>query len=137
MGMFATTKKWWKTINGMDSGLQIWGGENIEVSLRTWLCGGEIRVARGSFVDHTFRSKFPYTVDAYAYRRNVVRIAEAWFDEPSKVKFYQVMKIPAKSVEYGNIDEIIDLQKRLKCHSFAWYVKKFKNRSPVETEAKW
>ena len=48
MGMFATTKQWWQEIGGMDDGLLIWGGENIEISLRTWLCGGEIVVARES-----------------------------------------------------------------------------------------
>ena len=38
--------------------------------------GGEIRVARGSFVDHAFRTKFPYEVRGDLYRRNIVRIAE-------------------------------------------------------------
>jgi polypeptide N-acetylgalactosaminyltransferase len=67
MGMFATTKKWWDHIGGMDRGLDTWGGENIEISLRTWLCGGDIVVARGAVVDHAFRTQFPYKVDAYAY----------------------------------------------------------------------
>ena len=60
-GMFATTKEWW--LKGqMDAGRAIWGGENVEISLRTWLCGGQILVARSSFVAHTFRDKFPYSV---------------------------------------------------------------------------
>lgn len=62
--MFATTKEWW--LKGeMDAGLQIWGGENVEISLRTWLCGGEIYVAKSSYVAHAFRSKFPYAVAYY------------------------------------------------------------------------
>lgn len=28
----------------------------------TWLCGGQVLVARDSFVAHVFRSKFPYKV---------------------------------------------------------------------------
>lgn len=60
-GMFATTKEWW--LRGeMDPGLDIWGGENVEISLRTWLCGGEIYVAKSSYVAHAFRNKFPYDV---------------------------------------------------------------------------
>ena len=52
--MFATTKEWW--LKGqMDPGLAIWGGENVEISLRTWLCGVQILVAKSSYVAHTFR----------------------------------------------------------------------------------
>jgi hypothetical protein len=89
MGMFATTKRWWQEIDGMDRGLLIWGGENIDISLRTWLCGGEIVVARGSFIDHAFRTATdtaPWgSLPAAIHRRNLVRVVEAWFDAPSKV----------------------------------------------------
>ena len=30
--------------------MRAWGGENIDQSLRTWLCGGEIVYAEGSRV---------------------------------------------------------------------------------------
>lgn len=32
-----------------------WGGENIDQSLRSWLCGGRIEVAQGAFVAHMWR----------------------------------------------------------------------------------
>jgi polypeptide N-acetylgalactosaminyltransferase len=111
--MFATTKRWWTTIGGMDTDLSTWGGENIEISLRTWLCGGEIRVARGSRIDHAFRTKFPYTVDGGLYRHKASGI------------------LPG-SVPFGSIDEQLATQKRLKCKPFAWYLKKFANRSPID-----
>jgi polypeptide N-acetylgalactosaminyltransferase len=130
--MFATTKRWWTTIGGMDTDLSTWGGENIEISLRTWLCGGEIRVARGSRIDHAFRTKFPYTVDGGLYRRNLVRIAEAWMDLKSRQKFYKASGILPGSVPFGSIDEQLATQKRLKCKPFAWYLKKFANRSPID-----
>lgn len=31
-----------------------WGGENLEQSMRVWMCGGEIFVVRDSFVGHIF-----------------------------------------------------------------------------------
>ena len=34
MGMFATTKYWWNQ-GAMDPQLRIWGGENVEISLRS------------------------------------------------------------------------------------------------------
>jgi polypeptide N-acetylgalactosaminyltransferase len=132
MGMFATSKKWWLTIGGMDSDLSIWGGENIEISLRTWLCGGEIRVARGSKIDHAFRTKFPYKVDGYAYRRNIVRIVEAWMDDEAKKKYYSASGFPAGSVPFGSVDEQRSTQKKLQCKPWSWYAKKFRNRAPVD-----
>lgn len=60
-GMFATSKEWW-SLGRMDPGLRVWGGENVEISFRTWLCGGTIRVAKSSYVAHAFRDRFPYAV---------------------------------------------------------------------------
>ena len=61
MGMFATTKAWWNE-GAMDPDLKTWGGENVEISFRTWLCGGRIVVAKDSYVAHYFRTKPTYSV---------------------------------------------------------------------------
>ena len=45
---FAFTKKWWQESGGFDTGMEKWGGENIEFSLRTWLCGGSVEIIRDS-----------------------------------------------------------------------------------------
>ena len=131
MGMFATTKQWWRDIDGVDSGLEVWGGENIEVSIRTWLCGGRIRVSRGSGVDHVFREKFPYKVDGFAYQKNICRIAEAWMDDPSKAIFYKAIGVERGSIDVGNLDAIRATQKKANCKPWSWYLNKFKNRTPL------
>lgn len=61
MGMFAITKFWWEQ-GQMDPALDVWGGENVEISFRTWLCGGRIMVARDAYVAHYFRTKPTYSV---------------------------------------------------------------------------
>ena len=61
MGMFAITKYWWQQ-GQMDPALDVWGGENVEISFRTWLCGGRIMVARDAYVAHYFRTKPTYKV---------------------------------------------------------------------------
>lgn len=61
MGMFAITKSWWQQ-GQMDPALDVWGGENVEISFRTWLCGGRIMVARDAYVAHYFRTKPTYKV---------------------------------------------------------------------------
>lgn len=40
---------------GYDEHMIAWGGENIDQSLRSWLCGGRIEVAEGAFVAHMWR----------------------------------------------------------------------------------
>ena len=129
MGMFATTKQWWTTIGGMDDGLETWGGENIEVSLRTWMCGGDILVGRGAVVYHAFRTAFPYAVSGVAMQRNLVRVAEAWIDDDeSRAEFYKAIHVVPGSIDVGNLDAIRLLQKRLQCKNWKWYLSKFPGR---------
>ena len=38
----AVQKKYFLTIGGFDEGMNVWGGENIELAIRNWLCGGRV-----------------------------------------------------------------------------------------------
>ena len=73
----------------MDAGLQVWGGENVEISFRTWLCGGRIVVARDAYVAHLFRTKPTYNYDTSLVTKNYIRIAHVWLDENSLQEFYK------------------------------------------------
>jgi hypothetical protein len=41
-GIFAMEKRFYDEIGGFDSALRLWGQDNVELSLRVWMCGGEI-----------------------------------------------------------------------------------------------
>lgn len=134
MGMFSTSKYWWKR-GAMDNGLGRWGGENIEISLRTWLCGGRIRVAKDSYVAHAFRSRFPYKVSMDDINRNNLRVASVWLDGEYLQKYYQAAHIALKEdglpkLEIGDISRRLALKEQLHCKPFSWYVEYFKGRAP-------
>ena len=38
----AVQKKHFYDIGAFDPGMNVWGGENIEVAMRNWMCGGEV-----------------------------------------------------------------------------------------------
>lgn len=65
---YATTKSWWKKIDGL-AGLNIYGLEEAFMSIKTWLMGGRCEVLKDFGVGHVYRSEningvLPNEIDA-------------------------------------------------------------------------
>jgi len=61
-----TTREWNDYIGLLDERVGSWGNVGIEVSLRTWLCGGSLIVNRKAWQAHWFRKDeggFPYPMN--------------------------------------------------------------------------
>ncbi|CAE7030114.1 GALNT14 [Symbiodinium natans] len=126
-GLFAIAKRWWHESGEYDYGMNMWGAENIEQSIRIWLCGGEIFVARDSRVAHVFRRSFPYAVNNTEVYINKVRTVETWFDDYKRF-FYAADPAAERFVDaMGDISDRQALKKQLNCKPFSWYVTKFKD----------
>ncbi len=66
-----------------------WGGENIEQSLRCWMCGGEIVVERTSQVGHIFfRPQPPNKVKPLTVPRNKARVMDCFLKNINRSFFY-------------------------------------------------
>ena len=121
---FAFTKSWWEECGGFDTGMKIWGGENIEFSLRTWLFGGTVELV-DCFVAHWFKGKFQYHMPNNILLENKSRIAESWFDGYTQ-RFYGAVGMPRGSINFGDIRDVLRIKCRKQKNSFDWFLNKFR-----------
>uniref|UniRef100_A0A1W7RFJ2 Polypeptide N-acetylgalactosaminyltransferase n=1 Tax=Agkistrodon contortrix contortrix TaxID=8713 RepID=A0A1W7RFJ2_AGKCO len=121
-GLFAMDREYFNALGQYDSGMDIWGGENLEISFRIWMCGGKLFIIPCSRVGHIFRKRRPYGSpggqDTMAH--NSLRLAHVWMDEYKEQYF--ALRPELRTRNYGNITDRVELRKKLNCKSFKWYL---------------
>lgn len=121
-GLFAIDRSYFYEIGAYDEGMNIWGGENLEMSFRVWQCGGRIEIAPCSHVGHLFRKSSPYSFPGGISKTlysNLARVALVWMDEWGEF-YFKFSDLARKVRDEQNVTARVELRKNLQCKSFGW-----------------
>uniref|UniRef100_A0A8C6TLS6 Polypeptide N-acetylgalactosaminyltransferase n=1 Tax=Neogobius melanostomus TaxID=47308 RepID=A0A8C6TLS6_9GOBI len=121
-GLFAVDRKWFWELGGYDTGLEIWGGEQYEISFKVWMCGGRMEDIPCSRVGHIYRKYVPYKVPGgISLAKNLKRVAEVWMDEFAE--FVYQRRPEYRHLSAGDMTAQKELRAKLGCKRFQWFMK--------------
>uniref|UniRef100_A0A3B3ZA98 Polypeptide N-acetylgalactosaminyltransferase n=1 Tax=Periophthalmus magnuspinnatus TaxID=409849 RepID=A0A3B3ZA98_9GOBI len=138
-GLFAVDRKWFWELGEDMTGLEIWGGEQYEISFKVWMCGGRMEDIPCSRVGHIYRKYVPYKVPGgISLAKNLKRVAEVWMDEFAE--FVYQRRPEYRHLSAGDMTAQKELRAKLNCKSFKWFMKEVawdlpKHYPPVEPPA--
>lgn len=125
-GLFAIERDYFFEIGLYDPGLEIWGGENFELSYKIWMCGGEVLFVPCSRVGHVYRlpgwsgNPPPDYVPANPSLRNYIRVVETWWDEYKE--YFYASRPETINMPFGDISAQVKFRRDNKCKSFKWFM---------------
>lgn len=109
----ATTKAWFDHLGGFDVEMLPGPGEDIELSLRSWLFGGSVKVCD----DATIASALEVDYGAVS---NLARIVEAWLPNQAS-HFYNARGVKPSELSIGRLNNLSRLQSKQR-RAVEWFL---------------
>jgi hypothetical protein len=116
---------------GFDPGLEGWGGEDAELSLRLWTLGYECHVLPGVAVGHHFRERLPHLKRPCAVLHNYLRIGAVHFSTHALeqlVEAYRTSPFLAEALAWvldGDVACRRQEHRARRVHDDAWFFDRF------------
>ncbi|XP_036336261.1 N-acetylgalactosaminyltransferase 6-like [Rhagoletis pomonella] len=124
-GLFSIAREWFWELGGYDDGLDIWGGEQYDLSFKIWMCGGRLLDVPCSRVGHIFRNDkwpgVPNNRKGDYLHKNYKRIVEVWMDDYKKYVYQHAPGLYEK-IKEGDLTEPKAVRQNLNCKSFKWFM---------------
>ena len=124
----AVNRTSFEALGTFDDGMNVWGGENIELAFRAWMCGGQVLTVPCSRIGHLFRA-LPYVDEAWQARwqKNLMRVADVWLGDYRRYFYLSTRVYPARRVNFTaaertSLQRRVQLRQALRCHTFDWYL---------------
>lgn len=130
--IFAVSRDFYHQLEGTDSSHLIPSthddlSDTLEFSIKTWLCGGEIGLAREAIIGLLDYPDDSTNLDAMDdLVNNRVKVVEGWLGS-YKNNFYAEEKELKPMGRSEVTDEIFHLQNRLHCKDFSFFVQQFEH----------
>ncbi|KAF7214320.1 N-acetylgalactosaminyltransferase 7 isoform X2 [Nothobranchius furzeri] len=134
-GLFAIERDFFFELGLYDPGLQIWGGENFEISYKIWQCGGQLLFVPCSRVGHIYRLQGwqgnppPAHVGSSPTLKNYVRVVEVWWDDYKD--YFYASRPETLTLAYGDISELRQFREEHRCKSFKWFMEEIAYDIPL------
>jgi len=119
-GLFGIDRKFFFDVGAYDPGMVGWGGENLELSFRVWMCGGRLEIIPCSHVGHIFRGTHPYFIPDDSHGKNTARMAEVWMEDYKR--FFYLSRTDLRDKDFGDVTSREAIKQKLGCKSFKWYL---------------
>uniref|UniRef100_A0A8C4ZRN2 Polypeptide N-acetylgalactosaminyltransferase n=1 Tax=Gadus morhua TaxID=8049 RepID=A0A8C4ZRN2_GADMO len=134
-GLFAIEREFFFELGLYDPGLQIWGGENFEISYKIWQCGGQLLFVPCSRIGHIYRlpgwqgNPPPAHVGSSPTLKNYVRVVEVWWDDYKD--YFYASRPETLNLAYGDISDLKRFREEHRCKSFKWFMEEIAYDIPV------
>lgn len=118
-------------IDRFDSGFRLWGLEDSEICMRSWLSGYRVLCDPSIQVGHKFRNSFPYSVEWFDINYNKIWFSLSHFSSDRLTKYLRTMSQETdliKALLLSIENKVLDRRRRLfekRVYDDDWFFKKF------------